>query len=182
MDLRFTILGILSWKPASGYDLKRMISDSEVFYWSGNNNQIYKSLVELHQEGLVTYQVQAGDSAPAKKIYTITEAGLQTLEHSLLAAPELPELRKGFLIQLAWAEALSDAQVLALLEQYEAELANRLAMYRALAARTGGWPERSRRERFLWQSIAENLAAACQTELEWARQTRQALQEKQYLE
>ena len=27
MDLRDTILGLLSWRPASGYDLKRIISE-----------------------------------------------------------------------------------------------------------------------------------------------------------
>ena len=68
MDLRSAILGLLSWQPASGYDLKRIISDSDIFYWSGNNNQIYKSLLELLKEGLVTYQVQLQDSLPAKKI------------------------------------------------------------------------------------------------------------------
>ena len=71
----FTILGLLSWKPSSGYDLKRIISDSDIFYWSGNNNQIYKSLLELQKEGLVTHQVQLQESLPAKKIYSITEKG-----------------------------------------------------------------------------------------------------------
>ena len=75
MNLRDTILGLLSWKPASGYDLKRIISESDIFYWSGNNNQIYKSLLELQKEGLVSYQVQLQDSLPAKKIYSITAQG-----------------------------------------------------------------------------------------------------------
>ena len=47
MDVHTAILGWLSWKPASGYDLKRVFSDSEIFYWSGNNNQIYKALLQI---------------------------------------------------------------------------------------------------------------------------------------
>jgi DNA-binding PadR family transcriptional regulator len=180
MDLRTTILGLLSWRPASGYDLKRVISDSEVFYWSGNNNQIYKSLLELQNEGLVTHQVLVQESLPAKKIYSITEKGLNELHRGLLSTPEVPELRKGFLIQLAWAEVLSDEEILGLLEQYEAEVAGCLGMYQAQATRTGSGPKRSQREAYLWQRVAENLVAATQTELEWARQTRQALIEGKY--
>lgn len=172
MQLRDTILGLLSWKPLSGYDLKRIISESDVFYWSGNNNQIYKSLLELQNEGLVTHQVQLQASLPAKKIYTLTERGLAELRQRLLAEPELPELRKGFLIQLAWAEPLSDAEVLALLGKYEAEIEQRLRMLQAQAARrAASRPARSPREGYLWQRIADNLFLAYQAELAWVRQT-----------
>jgi PadR family transcriptional regulator, regulatory protein AphA len=171
MDLRSAILGLLSWKPASGYDLKRLISDSDIMYWSGNNNQIYTSLLELQKEGLVTAQVQLQQSLPAKKLYSITEAGRSELKRSLLAAPELPELRKGFLIQLAWAESLSDEEVLALLEAYEEEIDNRLRMLQRQSARPGVQPGRSQREKYLWQRIAENLIEAWGAELDWARQT-----------
>ena len=180
MDLRDTILGLLSWKPASGYDLKRIISDSGIFYWSGNNNQIYKSLLELQNEGLVTHQVQMQESLPAKKIYSITDRGRSELRQSLLAAPEVPDLRKGFLIQLAWAEMLSGEELLALFGKYEEEIANRLRMYQAQAARPAGGPARSPREAYLWRRIAENLIAAYQTELDWLRQTQQELHEGNY--
>ncbi len=180
MDLRSAILGLLSWKPSSGYDLKGIISDSDVFYWSGNNNQIYKCLLELLHEGLVTYQVQLQESLPAKKIYSITDPGLSALRRSLLEAPEIPELHKSFLIQLAWAEILSDEEVLALLEKYADEIANRLRMYQAQAARSGGSPDRSKREKFLWKRIAENFSAAYQTELDWVHQTQQELREGKF--
>ncbi len=180
MDLRSAILGLLSWKPSSGYDLKRIISDSDVFYWSGNNNQIYKSLIELLHEGLVTYQIQLQDSLPAKKIYSITDLGLSALHQNLLAVPEIPELHKNFLIQLAWAEILSDEEILNLLEKYAGEIANRLRMYQAQAVRSGSSPDRSKREKYLWRRIAENFIAAYQTELDWVHQTQQELREGKF--
>ena len=182
MDLRSTILGLLSWKPASGYDLKQIISDSEIFYWSGNNNQIYKTLIELQQEGFVTHQVLHQESLPAKKIYSITEWGLAALHQSLLEPPEIPELHKNFLIQLSWAEILSDEEILTLLEKYADEIANRLRMYQAQAARSDGSPDRSKREKYLWKRIAENLVAACQTELDWVRQTQQEFREGKFFD
>ena len=180
MDLRSTILGLLSWQPASGYDLKRIISASEIFYWSGNNNQIYKSLLELQKEGLVTCQVQLQDSLPAKKIYSITGQGLSALQRSLLADPQLPELHNSFLIQLAWAESLLDEEVLGLLEKYAEEINNRLQMLQELANRPRHNPDRSNREQYLWRRIAENLIGTYQTELDWVRQTQQELQEGKF--
>ena len=180
MDLRAAILGLLSWKPASGYDLKRVISTSEVFYWSGNNNQIYKSLLELQKEGLVTCQVQLQESLPAKKVYTITEQGRAALRQSLLAAPQAPELHNSFLVQLAWAEPLTDEEMLTLLNAYEDEIANRLRMVEAQAARPGSRPSRSKREAYLWRRIAANLIGAAQAELDWVRQTQAELRQGKY--
>jgi len=176
MDLRSTILGLLDWQPASGYDLKRIISGSEIFYWSGNNNQIYKSLLELQRAGLVTCQVQEQENLPAKKIYTISEAGRQELQRSLLEEPQLPENHKNFLIQLAWAEQLSDAQVLELMTKYESEIAARLIMHQAQAQRNSRTPARSEREQYLWRRIAENLVQTYQAELDWVQQTRQGIE------
>lgn len=181
MDLHSTILGLLSWKSFSGYDLKRLISDSEVFYWSGNNNQIYKSLIELQKEGLVTYQVQVQESLPAKKIYSLTEKGQSELYQSLLATPEVPEFHKGFLIQMAWSEILSDDQIMILLEKYEDEIASRLRMCQAQTTLPGSSPNRSKREQYLWNRIAENLIAAYQAELDWVRQTQLEFGEGAYL-
>jgi PadR family transcriptional regulator AphA len=171
MDLHSAILGLLNRKPCSGYDLKRTISNSEIFYWSGNNNQIYKGLLELEQQGQVTHQVQYQESLPARKIYAVTEKGLAALRASLRAAPDLPETHKGFLIQLACADSLSDEEIQGLLDQYAAELADRLRMLQEQAARAAGEPSGSGRQAYLQRRITDNLIAACQTELDWARQT-----------
>ena len=180
MDLRSAILGLLSWKPASGYDLKQIISDSDVFYWSGNNNQIYKILLELQKEELVSHQVQLQESLPAKKVYSITEKGLSELQQSLLTTPEIPELHKSFLVQLAWTEILSDEEILTLLRKYEDEVSDRLRMYQHQSARSGSIPERSKREKYLWKRIAENFINAYQAELDWVHQTQREFSEGKF--
>ncbi|MFZ3110044.1 MAG: hypothetical protein WA234_05080 [Rectinemataceae bacterium] len=45
MSIRYAILGFLSWKPFAGYDLKKLLSNSLSFHWSGNNNQVYGTLL-----------------------------------------------------------------------------------------------------------------------------------------
>jgi PadR family transcriptional regulator AphA len=172
MDIEIAILGYLSWKPFSGYDLKKIISESELFYWSGNNNQIYNSLIRLHKEGLVTQQVQYQENLPAKKIYTITGQGLEKLRQWTLANPELPEFRNNFLIQLAWVDSLSSGELDDLLGRYEAEMDIQVRMRKVQAGSQVGVPNRTEREKFLWGRIAENLVAVYQQELDWVRQLR----------
>jgi PadR family transcriptional regulator AphA len=173
--IRYAILGLLSWQPLSGYDLKKIISQSEVFYWSGNNNQIYTALIRLHAAGLVTRQVQLQESLPAKKVYSITPAGRAELRSWLLSTAELPEVHNSFLIKLAWADALTAEELDALLGRYEAEIDLKLRMLREKSSRPALAPDRTPREVYLWEQISKNMLATYRNELDWVRQMRQEL-------
>jgi PadR family transcriptional regulator, regulatory protein AphA len=177
MNLHATILGLLNWRPCSGYDLKRILSDSDLFYWSGNNNQIYKILLELQQAGQVTFEEQRQTSLPTRKIYSVTDAGRDALEQALLQQPEAPELHRNFLIQLAWAESLSDDELLNLLKKYEEEITSCLRLAEGQQQRKKDHPGRSARERYLWSRLDENMVQAWRAELAWTRETARGIRE-----
>lgn len=176
MAIKYAILGILSYQPQTGYDLKKRFAESAALYWSGNNNQIYRTLVELLDEGLVTNEVQVQEKLPAKKVYSITEKGRLELKAWTQSAPEPPEFRSTFLIQLMWADQLDAAELDRVLATYEQEAQNQLLMQREKARRGPMFPSRTRREALLWDSIAENIAGSYARELEWVRQLRAQLQ------
>jgi DNA-binding PadR family transcriptional regulator len=177
MSIRHAILGFLSWTPLTGYDLKKLFADSEVLPWSGNNNQIYRALVELHDEDLVTRDVQQQESRPARKVYGITEKGRAELRQWLHSVPELPQLRDPFLIQLAWADQLSADELDTLLGTYEEELSVKLLMLRAENQRHDVSPRRTPRETYLWAMITENRVLHFEQELAWVRKLREELRE-----
>jgi len=114
MSIDYAILGILSSKSLTGYDLKKIIQESPFMYWSGNNNQIYRSLVKLHDKGFVTNEVEYQESSPSKKVYTITKEGISELKDWVLSSPEPPEFKKMFLIQLAWSDQLNSEELSAI--------------------------------------------------------------------
>lgn len=174
MSIRYAILGLLSWQPLSGYDLKKIIADSAALYWSGNNNQIYTALVALHREGLVEREIQQQESLPARKVYSITANGRGALRAWVEEVPEPPELRNAFLVQLAWADLLSPAELTALLDGYEARLRTRLLVQQEAARRARG-PERTPREAYLWAMIDENILGAYEGELNWLGRLRAGL-------
>lgn len=175
MAIRYAILGFLSWEPMTGYDLKKRFAESEILHWSGNSNQIYTALVELHREHLVTREVHDRESGPSRKVYAITDQGRSALRQWVLSSPGLPQLRNPFLVQLAWADLLDAGELDALLEKYEEELHVRLLMLREQNQRTRPAPARTPRETYLWDMIMENRLSFYAHELDWVRQLRRAL-------
>jgi PadR family transcriptional regulator, regulatory protein AphA len=175
MTIQYAILGLLSWQPLSGYDLKKLFTDSAILYWSGNNNQIYKALLQLHAEGLVTQEIQYQEYLPAKKIYTLTEKGRADLKAWVLSTPELPEFHNNFLIQLTWADLLTDEELDALLKRYEEEVQVQLLMQKEKASRMEPSSARTRREVYLWEMTSKNIISVYENELAWVRQVREGL-------
>lgn len=182
MSIKFAILGILSWKISTGYELKKIFEESSILYWSGNNNQIYKALSQMLDEELVRSEVVHQDSSPSKKIYTITEEGLKELREWVMSSPETPEIKKTFLVQLAWSNMLSDQELNDLLKRYENELKNQLMMEKEKIRRALQSPNRSSRESFVWDMISENIISTYNNELNWVRETHQRLLENQTIE
>ncbi len=176
MSIRHTILGFLSWQPLTGYDLKKLISDSEFLHWSGNSNQIYTALVQLHQDGLAGLRTEQQENLPPRKIYSLSEAGRRELKSWVQSRPELPEARNAFLAQLAWADQLTAAELDGLVGSYEEEVSLRLAMSRERVRRGLPSPDRTPRERYLWKMAIENRSRAWETELAWARALRRGLE------
>ena len=179
MSIQYAILGLLSWQPLSGYDLKKLISESSVMYWSGNNNQIYRALVQLHEADLVAFQVQQQESLPAKKVYSITEKGQAELRKWVLSTPEVPEIRNTFLVQLAWADQLEENELDELLDSYETEIRLQLRMQEQKTLRGLAVPERTQREVLLWKKISENIRLSYENELAWVHGLREELNSRE---
>ena len=189
MSIEYAILGLLSSRPLTGYDIKKMFAGSAVLYWSGNNNQIYTTLVKLHEKEWISREIELQADRPPRKIYTITAKGQVELKKWLLSEPELPQLKHSFLIQLAWADQLSPEELDALLGKYEAEMQMQFSMLQVQARQknisSSGAPRdaylnaalaRTPREGLLWGMIQENWISFYQNELNWVRKLRQQLQ------
>lgn len=176
MSIESAILGVLSTKKATGYELKKIFEDSSFLHWSGNNNQIYTALVRLKEAGFVTSESVLQEYAPKKKVYAITREGLLELEKFVLSAPGAPECKKQFLVQLAWSDILSGPELDALAAAYENEIGLHLAMEKEKGVRRKNAPDRTKREALLWDMITKNITGSLQAELDWVRDLRRKLQ------
>jgi PadR family transcriptional regulator, regulatory protein AphA len=178
VNIKFVILGFLSERPLTGYDLKKLITDSPIFYWSGNNNQIYTTLVLLHKDNYVTREVIQQDQFPARKIYTITKQGLDGLNKFILSEPELPQYRNSFFLQLTWTDHLKKNQLDELIEKYENEVNIKFLMCKEENKRKNIQAKKLSRNAFIWSMIMENNISFFENELNWIRKLRKSLSEK----
>ena len=177
MSIQHVILGYLNWQPMTGYDLKKIIADSEILSWSASNNQIYQALVKLHQNEWVTKTVEDQVGAPNRHVYSITPAGQEALKAWVLTTPEPPQSKQPFFIQLLWADCLEAAELDGLLEAYLNAVGEKLFFLRVQADEKPNMPARTPREAYLWRMVHQNWIAQYELELKWARQLRQELAE-----
>ena len=132
MSLKHAILGFLSFSPFSGYDLKKAFDHSVQHFWPANQSQIYRTLAELEEGGLVEKEIIEREERLDMKIYNITEAGRGEL-HQWLSTP-LPEhdTREPFLIQVYFGGTLSDAEALNILRRKLNEIEERINVFEAV--------------------------------------------------
>jgi PadR family transcriptional regulator AphA len=120
--IRHLVLGLLTQKPMSGYDIKRFLKSVSWLIDVPSLGSLYPSLHALLRDGLVTMEVVARQDRPPRKIYTITEAGDKVLRVWLGQPADSNVSLKKFVLRLILAGQLSQVGLLAHLEQRRARV------------------------------------------------------------
>lgn len=135
---KYAVLGLLTYAPLSGYDIRRIYSQSMGNVWSESYGHIYPILKRLEEEGLATPEVVRQEGKPDRKVYTITDAGRAEARAWLAQPSEAHKERVEVLLKvfLSWetgsAEAI--AQVRAFRDEHEAHLARYAGYAEGIAA------------------------------------------------
>src|SRR5438876_344344 len=78
--ITYTVLAFLEmWGPSSGYDLKQGFDHALIPFFGAVYSQIYHELHRLHKLGWVEMETEISSQRPARKRYTITQAGREAL-------------------------------------------------------------------------------------------------------
>ena len=89
---KYAILGILTIKPMSGYDIKKMIDHSISHFWNESFGQLYPSLKTMENEGLISISSE-NNGNKQKNIYSITANGIAVLNEWLANSPDTNQIR-----------------------------------------------------------------------------------------
>jgi PadR family transcriptional regulator AphA len=109
----WALLGLLSQRPRSGYDLKRTVDMSIRHFWAASYGQIYPELRRLETAGWIEGASAAAGGRPRRE-YRITDAGRQALVDWLHGIETRIELRDESLLRIFFADALPVEQALGL--------------------------------------------------------------------
>lgn len=93
--LRSCALLLLTEGPRHGYELLAELSERG--YGSADPGGLYRALRAMEEEGLVTSSWEHGDFGPARRVYAITDAGIEALRESATAVRDMRRRLNRFL-------------------------------------------------------------------------------------
>jgi len=75
ISLRHGLLGLINYKPMTGYDLNREFAESLGHFWHVKSQQIYKELDTMEKSGWLVSERVMQSEKPNKRVYSITAKG-----------------------------------------------------------------------------------------------------------
>ena len=120
MSLKHGLLGLLTLRKSSGYDLSKLFQESLSFFWVANQSQIYRELDKMEDLGWVVSSKVEQDARPNKRVYGITKEGNLELIRWLKEenAEDLAVARNPLLMKLFFSGKVDREYSIALLKNY----------------------------------------------------------------
>ncbi len=77
--LSYALLGLIHQRPCSGYDLRKVFSETAMGNYSDSPGSIYPALRRLQERKLVSAQIERGAGLRRRRVLRLTKAGLSEL-------------------------------------------------------------------------------------------------------
>lgn len=112
MEIDYILLGLIKlYGDVTGYELNRIIRDSNRYFITVSLAYLYPVLKRLYQRGWVTYSTTPIRNRLDKKSYRITTAGEEELK-SWLEAPIEPDMYfRSFLLKMQFAALMDESTI-----------------------------------------------------------------------
>ena len=136
------ILGLLAWRPRTGYEIKQVTDQSTRFFWGASYGQIYPELRRLEAAGLVASRAEPRGRVP-RRVFSLTQAGREALDAWLEEPVEAYEVRDEGLLKLFFGDLMSPEQRLDLVRRRQAWFEESAALFRRIGDELGELDESS---------------------------------------
>lgn len=130
MDVKTVCLGMLCDGPASGYDLKKQFESSFAHFFAAGYGSIYPALSSLASDGLVECEEVAQEGKPDRKVYQITDEGLEFLQKALQNPSPCHKVRSEFLATMCFAHLMRPQDIQTVLNNRLEDIARYQEMFR----------------------------------------------------
>ncbi|MEV7127925.1 PadR family transcriptional regulator [Streptomyces sp. NPDC093260] len=90
MALRNAVMAALLEGEASGYDLAKGFDASVANFWTATPQQLYRELDRMEGEGLIAARVVEQERRPNKRLFSLTEDGLEAVRAYVAEPPGRP--------------------------------------------------------------------------------------------
>ncbi len=135
VSLRYALIGLLAWKPSSGYELTNRFAVSMGHAWPVSHSQIYPELARLVSQGLIE---QTEEGPRGRKTYAATPAGVAALREWMQSTEPAYDRRSEADLREFFLWVIPPEEALAYLER-SANVYRRRAAELENIARTVDW-------------------------------------------
>ncbi|MEM7578458.1 MAG: PadR family transcriptional regulator [Mastigocoleus sp.] len=132
MSLAHTILATLGSESYSGYDLWKKFSQTSKYYWQASQQQIYRELSKLEKEGAIASVLIPQEGRPNKKLYRVTEKGIEKLKTWLLEPAEPMTIREELLVKVLAAKLIPKSVILQEIQRHHQIHLQQLSVYKEI--------------------------------------------------
>jgi len=133
MSLPHALLGLLNYRPATGYQLKKAFKESIYFFWNATLPQIYRTLKQMEEKGWLTAVIEHQEGKPSRKVYKLTGKGLKEFRRWLKEPSEVPQRKNPMMLKIFFGNQMDKDQLVShiqkmieyhsnLLKKYEKEV------------------------------------------------------------
>lgn len=173
---QYALLGFLSKRDQSGYDLLRIFERIGPFYWTESNAQVYPMLKKLEQQLMVSSVVDSTSGARQRRIYSITDKGREHLQKWLNEPISAPNYREEICLRMAFGQFQSPQLLHSQLDEFASQLeAQRAGLDQARAYYQSAHAGRAdQRYLLLNMDYAEGILRA---KLQWCEQVKGVLED-----
>lgn len=132
MNVRTLCLALLMREPLSGYEIRKLVTEGTLAYFAeASYGSIYPALDKLEADGLVTAHEERDPGKPARRIFTITNAGRAAFVAAVHEQPGEDVFRSPFLMVAASAPLVARPQIARAVDARIAHLEGELDRMRA---------------------------------------------------
>ncbi|MFG2181544.1 PadR family transcriptional regulator [Streptomyces abikoensis] len=136
MALRNAVMAALLEGEASGYDLAKGFDASVANFWMAAPQQLYRELERMESEGLISARVVEQERRPNKRLFSLTEAGMEAVRAYVAEPPGKPTtIRDELLVKVQCADVGDIEAVRAAITEHMEWAAAKLARYERLKER-----------------------------------------------
>lgn len=156
MALSHTILAILADSPHSGYDISKRFEEISC-YWQASQQQIYRELGKMEQQGWVAFEKVPQEGRPDKKIYRMTEAGKQELQRWYQEPTEPTPIREDLLVKVLATPFASEERLVQELQRRRQMHHEKLTHYRETEANYQAHPDPPKTDQFRYLTLRRGI-------------------------
>ena len=131
---RNAVLGVLSFGPSTGYEIRKLLSDTTSHFWKESYGQIYPTLEELRNEGSIEVVEHDTTGRETRRFAILPEGETELREWIRSPEVQLKPGRNELLLKLFFARATDASYLIPQVESYRRMTVELRDAYRGFTA------------------------------------------------